>query len=415
VYMALIFLAHLFVLLKLAQAGADQCASGAQALRSSALVQRAVRCANCRNRNGSDGDGLSLLGRPKVPSYPWTPVPRNPRVEFRCPPRDPDVLKTFSDVWVTCTGDVLGAKTADYGCPHKYSWHYCGDAWNEKIEGTLVVLTQMWLGAYYHFVVDSLTRVSFVQRERPELLQTAFFHVGAPKDFMYGWARLVGLDESRLVGGNRPARLVVWPPSNGCCCCYPVALRRTRELIRRHAPDSTASPAGVLAADAGSGSPVALLMHRAKDRVVENLFDVMTSLHCMGFQVELFSDAKLPGVQQTCASFRRADLVIGMHGAGFSNLLCSRPEVTVVEFHEHPNNPLYQRMAEDLGLRYAGVPSTIGWRSNGTVSLGAVTEAIAHASGDLAAWAAKNRGCDQHSMASLQHQWLQSVGSAPLA
>ena len=74
-----------------------------------------------------------------------------------------------------------------------------------------------------------------------------------------------------------------------------------------------------------------------------------------GFKLELFSDRKMPPLQDVMRLFNRAILVIGPHGAGLSNIIFSRPETIVIEGLCKIVNLCYSRLVHVLGDIYFGI------------------------------------------------------------
>lgn len=254
---------------------------------------------------------------------------------------------------------------------------------------TIVVLTQPQPGAYYHLVVESLSRFFAVQRQYPRLVENkqTLFHVGATSEVGQAWARLVGIKTetgkgNRLLGGCWWARTVVWPPSNGC------TPRGGADGEGMRLMNGAVQKALLARGAALRGAPAprrALLIRRTQHgRVVRNHAEVHKALleALPGWEVEVFSDDAIPDVLTVCGMFHRARLVIGPHGAGFANLLCAQQGTPVIEFQEwhnpaHPaNGKDFQILSGKLGLPYFGVPTETSHTEALDISIPKVKEAV---------------------------------------
>merc|ERR1712060_28078 len=81
---------------------------------------------------------------------------------------------------------------------------------------------------------------------------------------------------------------------------------------------------------------MALLLRRetaynSHNRAVLNHDEVYAAVHSAGWNVNVFSDSQLPDLTTICSMFFRANLLIGPHGAGFANMVCSGAHAALVE------------------------------------------------------------------------------------
>merc|ERR1712147_129726 len=87
------------------------------------------------------------------------------------------------------------------------------------LNATVVVLTQVVAGWYYHFVVESLAKIVHLWHQAPHLIRSTktLFHTGWVTEVSQSWARLMGIDttmeNSRLLEGCVWPVISVWPPS----------------------------------------------------------------------------------------------------------------------------------------------------------------------------------------------------------
>lgn len=263
--------------------------------------------------------------------------------------------------------------------------------------GSLVVLTQPQWGAYYHFLIDSLSRIFWIRQQHPELLKDGktLFHTGMVSGSAQEWARLAGIqttsNENLLVDGWWKAKVAYFPPGNACANTKVgadiAALRGLRKaaLSHLHLKDDGQAPAS-----AGS-APVAMLVKRsatrAHGREVLNHKDVFATLKrlLVGWSLQVFSDSELPDTQTTCSMFHAASLIIGPHGAGFANLICARSGTPLIEFQQKFHSWDYQLMSMKLKLPYFGVRTTMDHYESGDVDLKELEAAVKKVLSTLAA------------------------------
>lgn len=260
----------------------------------------------------------------------------------------------------------------------------------------IVVLTQPQWGEYYHFLIDGLSRITWIRQQHPELLNdnTTFFHTGMVSEVGQAWARLVGIattgdKDNRLLDGWWRAKTVYFPPSNGCAQrqvggADPIALREmqkvVQESIRNHIPKLPPLPqpraASAWLRSVGPQPQVALVVLRDprknwfrqtvnQDQVVEEVRRILRD-----WAVDVFSDyPSVPDVLISCGMFFRADLIIAPHGAGLANLICARTGTPVIEVQQKPHAVDYELLATKLGLPYVGMPTDTAHYRNFNISI----------------------------------------------
>lgn len=287
----------------------------------------------------------------------------------------------FHDILIDCKGQLLDPQTrAAIKVPYVGLRHIsgsCGGKWNmgpnewdeHKTVPTIVVLTQPQWGAYYHFLIDSLPRVVFVSEKYPKLMDdpNVYFHTGYVGKIATEWAQMFGIKPSkkhnRLLAGYWKAKTAVYPPSlystlNRPAYEWPDAAVKMRNNMHS---------SGIIPSLKHSGAdfnakPSILLLHRSSSRILSNFDELFQSVSMWlpGWDVKNFSDARLPDVPTTCALFHDATIIMGVHGAGFANMICSRPKAFIVEFQERETRPLdFEFLADRFGLNYRGVPTEI--------------------------------------------------------
>lgn len=319
---------------------------------------------SCKGRLYQDENTTRALPDPKEDQYGFWAIRRENLAGMVPVPK------------VRHTGCGYGMFSDFYNCDVGYRYHRHNGpnftAISEPLE-TIVVLTQPQWGAYYHFVVDALSRLTWVREQHPMLLQDSNtrYHTGLTNEIGQSWARLVGIDTELVEGRNKllegwwRAKTAVYPPTNDCNNqrkgAHPHAIEMMQSMVGR----SIAATNALLPAPQGAKPmPTLLLVRRdpraSKVRAVLNYDDMFAAVKAEfpGWNILEFSDfPKAPDVATTCSMFNRADMIVGPHGAGFSNLMCAKAGVPVVEFKQAPHSPDFEIFTMKLGMPYLGVPT----------------------------------------------------------
>ena len=82
-----------------------------------------------------------------------------------------------------------------------------------------------------------------------------------------------------------------------------------------------------------------------------------------GLEFYVFSDNPAPSLEETMHVFNQAAVIVGPHGAGFSNLVYSKPGTAVLEVLCGPPDTTqypYPFLSYALGLRHHGIGAVYG-------------------------------------------------------
>jgi len=320
---------------------------------------------------------------------------------------DNEELQVFYNVSVSCKGQLLRGRNpvklrrvincgfsrgtcASYSDASRVTKHrYCiadgtcvPHAPDESLPGgpldIIVVLTQPQWGAYYHFVIESLSRLAWVYKHRPDLMQSnnTFFHTGIVSEIGQAWARSVGINtwtgpDNRLLDGWWHTKMALFPLQNACVrgnrdkpIGGPNAHAISWMRSRIHAIIPTMVDQSKVFS-LSSAPDLALLVIRDNrwgefHRAISNQDEVTTVVRqaLKSWKLVEFTDwPRPPTFSYTCSLFYHADLIIGPHGAGFANLVCARSGVPLVEFRKAAGSLDYVALANILQLPYFGFPS----------------------------------------------------------
>jgi hypothetical protein len=212
---------------------------------------------------------------------------------------------------------------------------------------TIFSLVNVWSGNYFHWTLDALTRLYILELyqrkypqklkllidpKAPEWMKDSLLLLGyTPEDYLewdatYAKANTVLLASSTLIHGMRSPSALYWLKEK-----ILQALHIKAPLLKT------------------SSSYIYISRRNSKRRRIVNETELFRSLSKYNISVHVLEDLTF---SEQVKLFAQASLIIGPHGAGFSNALYSN-NATLVEFFEPSYvNPCYYRMCQGLNLRY---------------------------------------------------------------
>lgn len=214
----------------------------------------------------------------------------------------------------------------------------------ERLEGTAATVAFGYADAYYHWMFDLLPRLEILRRAGYDLDDVDHLVVnGAGAPYEAESLRRFGVpaDRVRTLRADHQFvadRLVV-PSTVGVCGEVPAwaaALLRKRFLDPRHAEEP----------------PLRLYVSRADaaQRRVAEEERLVPRLEQLGFTCLTLTGRPL---DEQIALFARAEIVVGPHGGGLTNLVWCRPGAAVVELYgDDYVNPVFWKLATLLDLRH---------------------------------------------------------------
>jgi len=268
-----------------------------------------------------------------------------------------------------------------YGCPYSDQPAECSvhEPASNHVD-TIVSLTQVFIGAYYHHVVESLTRLIHIREENISLLSSAHFHVGSMANWATEWAAMWGIPDDKLIIGIVSADTIVVPQSNYCGVLIGRYAKKARLFLHDQVQANMHGNKAQAFLQNHNLSPLSattvLLIKRIHTRVVTNHAEVLELIKSFGYSVTEFVEGMEGDIYSQCKQFADADVVIGPHGAALSNLLCAKPDAFVIEFQESPHNNCMEVMTHEMGLDYRGIATDIEHVTSGNVSISAIREAL---------------------------------------
>jgi capsular polysaccharide biosynthesis protein len=210
-----------------------------------------------------------------------------------------------------------------------------------KIEGKVLWVVDNWTINYYHWLVDALPRLLSTQMDLsqvtivlPSIYKATAFQA---KTLDLLGVKYVYFDvETERVHSSElylPLYVSIAGTAN------PVYIRKVRELLLSRHKYS----------DSGN-KRVYVTRRRAPRRKISNEDAVIRIVEPLGFVVAEFENMSFEEQVSLC---RGASILIGLHGAGLTNMMFMETNATVLEFRrENEQNFCYPNLAEALRLRY---------------------------------------------------------------
>lgn len=217
------------------------------------------------------------------------------------------------------------------------------------ISGTCILPTHYWHFNYHHWLVECLPRLRWAL-ESPELADCPVLVPAALAPFQRKSLDLLGVPpERRLPFDESDWRFdVLLFPSIGNFS--PPELRWLRERL---AGAVTAGPAAGPLPGPAASAPSRLYISRADaaTRRLVNEAEIIARLQDFGFEALTLTGMTLA---EQIRRFARAEMVVGPHGSGLTNLLFAPPGATVIELMPDDQvNHCFWLMANGLDIRYA--------------------------------------------------------------
>ncbi|BCW88355.1 hypothetical protein sos41_14940 [Alphaproteobacteria bacterium SO-S41] len=223
------------------------------------------------------------------------------------------------------------------------------------VPGTTILIGGTPENNWYHWLMNWLPRLFMVQEQHPELFSRPdvrfAFHTNAEAGNKRAMIDLFGIDPDRLIFFDpavttRFERLLVPRFINQNYYCG-AAIRRMRDWFRAKVPGLAAAVAGPAHGMWISREQIPHPCRRTAN--IADLQPVFQKHHIKSVVLENLA------FQDQAASFAAADLVIGVHGAGFANLIFCRDDAKMLFFDNGRNDyfkltGMHTYLADVLGI-----------------------------------------------------------------
>lgn len=280
----------------------------------------------------------------------------------------PIKLKTFEDAVVYRKDEVTyfhtsrGLVSYSKRCNNVRArpFRMCPDP-RDRVTEAVLLHSEIWGGGYYHMMHEKVIMVSVA---RDIIVKNPGVMVLVEKIYptMVEAFSLVDISVSSIREYNGALFVEkLHVPYLGVCGMQAGEMqRRFRQWVHDIHPPQTNKYTGKV-----------VLIDRAENgcrRCLDNTGEIINTLRPEFSSVERVVLGRMP-VHEQMRLFQEADVVIGPHGAGLTNIVFMRENTCVIEIHNERNylNNAYSDMAVNLDLHYRGlIPAvrqgTIDWR-----------------------------------------------------
>ena len=248
-----------------------------------------------------------------------------------------------------------------------------------RLDGTVCFLDGRSSKIYYHWILDILPKLGVMEKAGIELAGIDYFLVTATSAFQLDTLRALGVREEQIIFDRntflyQADKLIVpclrndlgerihYAMGVGLGSWIPAYLqskfgpRRSERGDSQLPSDTAIDTASDTATDTmitdDPDKPVKVYISRSArgSRNIANEPDMIEALQSRGFTKVEFE--RLTVVQQA-ELMSRAEIVVGVHGAGFTNLTFCKPGTRVIEIFGDYIVPCYWALSAVAGLEYA--------------------------------------------------------------
>ncbi|CAM9293887.1 unnamed protein product [Ectocarpus fasciculatus] len=229
----------------------------------------------------------------------------------------------------------------------------------DQHHGKVVVLTQEYGLAYYHLLVENLSRITIVLDillENPEIKVAVHTISERHRGYIYGLFELLGISNERVLFIETiHADLALVPPNTVCGKPHAVLVNLLRHhLLQAIYPDTGGVPPV-------PPRPVIVLIVREEKRGLGNNAEVREAL------VQNFPDHDVveffghDPIREQLEVFATASVIVAPHGAGLANIVVSPLHTMILEIGPIECPTCYVNMAIKLQHVYARHAGSDRW------------------------------------------------------
>lgn len=194
----------------------------------------------------------------------------------------------------------------------------------------VLVITQYWGDAFYHFLSEILPRITLmldVLLEHPDIKIAVHAGEKAKETHMEQFAELLGLNPARLIFVSKPihAKLAFLPDSTGCGQPNAVMINLLRSALLKKLYPETAGVAPP------TSKPIIVLIVRETKRMLGNNDQVREALQAHFPAHDIVEFFGKEPVREQLQLFAQATMIVAPHGAGLSNMVVSPLHTPVLE------------------------------------------------------------------------------------
>jgi hypothetical protein len=233
------------------------------------------------------------------------------------------------------------------------------------IDSAVISPSELWADAFYHSIAEQVIPLALVRKQLHENPNLKLIFAGAPSG-VHGWLDLLHISSDRIVilSSNRLIKVkqLFFPLYASCGYLSEGILREFHKWIRCERPelfpwesDQVVAQGHVLLIDRIEGGACNRCLRNTESEIIpalkaaypkREIKHVILGKYTYSEQVKLFS---------------MAALIVGPHGAGYTNMVFANNHVNMVEIFNDEGNILYTRWAAFLHINYKAIRT---WNMN---------------------------------------------------
>jgi len=212
---------------------------------------------------------------------------------------------------------------------------------------TVVPLIPRYIDNYYHWMIETVPTIRYLETfEQKTEYNVTYLIPGEAPSWLYQTLNLLEIPESKI----EQASCSVYKCDQVILPSFPLQASSDYEwivsrILRNAAPDRKAI---------GAGNNVFISRSNAVERRIVNDDEVMDTLSEYGFERYLLENNT---VEENSILFKEADIIVGAHGAGLTDLIYCDGATVIEIFGSKVKNP-YRRLAETMNVRYESLQCT---------------------------------------------------------
>lgn len=210
----------------------------------------------------------------------------------------------------------------------------------QKIKGNVTVLSTIGDENYFHWLFDILFRLHLIQHSK---LKPDFYIVENKRKFQKTTLNLLNIPENKII---QPHKYLFIQADNIIVSSHPHSIAYMRKEAVKYLKNQ------FLKHKAKINTPENIYISRPQTtrRNIENEIELLANLKKHGFEKILMEN--LSFIEQI-ALFNNAKIIIGPHGAAFSNLTFCKEKTKIIElFSDEFINPCFWELANRNNLDY---------------------------------------------------------------
>jgi capsular polysaccharide biosynthesis protein len=226
----------------------------------------------------------------------------------------------------------------------------------------IAVLAASGAEVYYHWMIDILPRINLLKKTN-QLNEIDKFIINYKKlDFQSETLARAGIDNKKILSSTNHWDFHISAKT--------LLIPSLPSPINRPSLESALYLRSLFSKEIeNDAQEKRIYVQRAKGRTIINEEQLLSFLLPLGFEVVKLEDFS---VAEQASLFSKAEIIIGPHGSGFTNIVFCKPNTVIIDLFS-PNwvNPCFWILSNHLGLKYAYLIGTNSSIKQGEINKGA--------------------------------------------